>query len=130
MCGRSARGTGSGDVLMPASCRGGTTGPLTPVRRRPRVIESPGAGAPGAGRLAAMATAPELPTAAATGPARPRRGPRRRLLDLLSLLVIVAVFGLVLPRVASYQSVGAVLGGLDRVAVAGVAVIALWNLVT
>jgi hypothetical protein len=34
-----------------------------------------------------------------------RRG-RRRLLDLLSLLLVAAIFGLVLPRIASYRGRG------------------------
>jgi uncharacterized membrane protein YbhN (UPF0104 family) len=52
------------------------------------------------------------------------------LLDLLALLVVVAVFGVVLPRLASYRDIGAVLGGLSAAALAGLAALALWNLVT
>jgi uncharacterized protein (TIRG00374 family) len=76
-----------------------------------------------------VVTVPETPLAAA-GPARPRRLLRRRLLDLIAVLVIAAVFGLVLPRLASYDDIGAVLAGLSGPALAGLAALSLWNLVT
>lgn len=58
------------------------------------------------------------------------RSRRRRLLDLLSLLLVVAIFGLVFPRIASYREVGEVLTGLGWLAILGLAALALWNLVT
>ncbi len=79
----------------------------------------------GAGTLAGMAT-----ESGRGGAALRRRGVRRRLLDLLSLLLVVAIFGLVLPRIASYREVGDVLGGLGWLAVVGLVALAIWNLVT
>lgn len=73
-----------------------------------------------------MTTQPLSPDAAG----RPRRSVHRRLLDLLSLLVVVAVFGLVLPRITSYRAVGEVLGGLGAPAILGLLAIAVWNLAT
>lgn len=58
------------------------------------------------------------------------KGGRRRLLDLLSLLLVVAIFALVFPRIASYREVGDVLGGLGAAAIAGLVALAVWNLVT
>jgi putative heme transporter len=76
-----------------------------------------------------MATAPGPPVTAAA-PARSRRWIRRRLLDLLALALVAAVFGLVLPRLASYDDIGAVLARLSGPALAGLVALALWNLVT
>jgi putative heme transporter len=73
-----------------------------------------------------MATAPRVLGVAP----RPRRRGRRRLLDVLSLLLVVAIFGLVFPRIASYREVGSVLAGLSWLAVLGLVAIAMWNLVT
>lgn len=73
-----------------------------------------------------MATDSAAPDAAP----RPRRRGRRRLLDALSLLLVAAIFGLVLPRIASYREVGSVLAGLSWLAVLGLTAIAVWNLVT
>ena len=81
----------------------------------------------------AMTTAPEPPDAAPERPdaaPRSRRRGRRRLLDVLSLLLVVAIFGLVFPRIASYGEVGAVLAGLSWLAVLGLVAIAVWNLMT
>lgn len=55
---------------------------------------------------------------------------RRRLLNLLSLAVVVAVFGFVLPRIIDYGEVWKVLDGLGAAAIAGLVALALWNLVT
>jgi uncharacterized protein (TIRG00374 family) len=77
-----------------------------------------------------MAIVPDVPVAATAGTARSRRSLRRWSLDLLALLLVVAVFGLVLPRLASYKSIGAVLGELGGFAIAGLLVLAVWNLVT
>jgi uncharacterized protein (TIRG00374 family) len=78
-----------------------------------------------------MATASGTPVAAAADPPpRPRRGLRRRLLDLLALAVVGVVFGLVLPRLASYDEIGRVLAGLGAPTLVGLAALALWNLVT
>jgi uncharacterized protein (TIRG00374 family) len=62
-------------------------------------------------------------------PARVRSG-RRRLLDVLSLVVVVAVFGFVLPRIIDYREVGSVLAGLGAVAIVALLALAVWNLVT
>ena len=69
---------------------------------------------------------PDLPAAAP----RPRRRGRRRLLDALSLVLVAAIFGLVLPRIASYREVGEVLGALGWATLLGLLAIAVWNLVT
>lgn len=66
-----------------------------------------------------MVIVPDVPVAATAGTARSRRSLRRWSLDLLALLLVVALFGLVLPRLASYKSIGAVLGELSGVAIAG-----------
>jgi hypothetical protein len=76
-----------------------------------------------------MATA-SGPLVAAPAGTPPARRLRRRLLDLLALLVVVAVFGLVIPRLASYDEIGAVLAGLGAAVLVGLAALAVWNLVT
>ncbi len=77
---------------------------------------------------AGLAMASPDPPAAA--PPRSRRRGRRRLLDALSLVLVAAIFGLVLPRIASYREVGEVLGGLGWATLLGLVAIAVWNLVT
>jgi putative heme transporter len=77
-----------------------------------------------------MSTASGTGGVAVAGMPRPRRSVRRRLLDLLALLVVGAVFGLVLPRLASYDEIGRVLAGLSGPVLVGLAALALWNLVT
>src|SRR5919112_706095 len=95
----------------------------------------PGSAKPWCGRRAGceadlMSTASGTGGVAVAGTLRPRRNVRRRLLDLLALLVVGAVFGLVLPRLASYDEIGRVLAGLSGPVLVGLAALALWNLVT